>query len=125
MKIVHNFLLVLLYGRISDGGGRPQPRGEEAGELEGARGKENGCTQRLRTCELQAQLGARLDTRGTAVREQTLIQPALAHVPHANLALRKDWGWGAKTGLLRAPFSLFPAAPPARPPITLQPQGMD
>lgn len=42
--------------------------GEEAGELEGATGGENRCTQRLRVCEPWAQLGARLDTRGTAAR---------------------------------------------------------
>lgn len=42
--------------------------GEEAGELARATGRENGCTQRLRACELWAQLGARLDTRGTAAR---------------------------------------------------------
>ena len=57
----------LVYYRVvllGEGLGRGRA-GEEAGELERATGKENGCPQLVGACELWVQLGAGLDARGS------------------------------------------------------------
>lgn len=62
--------------------------------------------------ELKVQLGARWMLVGRRRGELTLTWPAVAHVPHANPALRmiQIWGWGPKTGQLRALSSPLSAA---------------